>query len=150
MPDQETPYATFDIPDDSADMAVEEETPAYLPAPLFDHQAGDFVRDGSNRIVMADGLTTYKGWVEKCLQTQLGAALSYLDFGIDYEGALAQDEPGAAIAELERSITEGLLMHPMTERVRDFEFTWQNDALNVSFTVQGRGLPAFDIDMIVL
>lgn len=143
-------YPTFDIPDDSENTDAEAELLAYLPAPLFDYIAGDFVRDGSNRVVMADGVETYKGWVKKALQTQQGAALAYLDIGVDYEGAMNEGQPGAVMAELERSITEGLLMHPMTERVRDFEFTWQNDALSVSFTVQGRGLPAFDIDMIVL
>lgn len=142
-------YPTFNIPDDTGGRPVDD-TPAYLPAPLFDHQAGDFVRDGRNRIVMADGLETYKGWVEKSLQTQHGAALAYLDIGVDYEGAMSESEPSAVMAELERTITEGLLMHPMTERVRDFEFTWDNDTLTVSFTVQGRGLPAFDINMIVL
>lgn len=142
-------YPAFGIPDDSQ-TSYPEEVAAYLPSPLFDIEKGDFVRDGRNRIVMTDGLDTYKGWVHKMLQTQHGASLAYLDMGVDYEGSMMESEPSAVAVELERSITEALHMNPMTERVKDFEFTWENEVLNVKFTVQGKDLPAFDINMNVM
>ena len=138
-------FPAFDIP--TTDAPADQAAQTYLPAPLFDNETGDFVRDGRNRIVMVDGVQAYKNWVHKSLQTQHGACLAYLDIGVDYDGAMAEGDRGAVQAELEKSITEALLMHPMTERVRDFEYAWDNDTLFVSFTVKGKDLPAFDIQM---
>lgn len=141
-------FPTFEIPVSEEWMEQPEAT--YLPAPLFDFEKGDFVRDGRNRVVMVDGLQAYKNWVHKSLQTQHGACLAYLDIGVDYDGAMSEETPGAVQSELERSITEALLMHPMTERVRDFEFSWDNETLFVSFTVKGKDSPPFDIEMSVV
>ncbi len=141
-------FPTFEIP--NVVTADEQEDAVYKPTPLFDFEKGDFVRDGANRVIMADGLQAYRMWVLKALQTQQSACLSYLDIGVDYEGALAETTHSAVQAELERAITEALLMHPMTLRVRDFEFEWNANILSVQFTVQGRGLPAFDARMNVV
>lgn len=141
-------YPTFDIPIE--EEQTELSASSYLPAPLFDYEKGDFVRDGRNRIVMVDGIQAYKNWVHKSLQTQHGACLAYLDIGVDYDGAMAEGERGAVQAELERSVTEALLMHPMTERVRDFEYEWDDNTLFMSFTVKGKDLPAFDIEMSII
>lgn len=40
-------------------------------------------------------------------------------------------------SEIERTITEALLVHPATEYVRDFEFTHEGDETYCSFTVKG-------------
>lgn len=141
-------FPTFEIP--NVVTADEQEDAVYNPTPLFDFEKGDFVRDGANRVIMTDGYQAYRMWVFKALKTQQGACLSYLDIGVDYEGALAETTHSAVQAELERAITEALLMHPMTLRVRDFEFEWSANILSVQFTVQGRGLPAFDAQMNVV
>ena len=134
-------FPNFEIP--NVVTADEQEDAVYKPTPLFDFETGDFVRDGANRVIMADGLQAYRMWVLKALQTQQSACLSYLDIGVDYEGALAETTHSAVQAELERAITEALLM-------RDFEFEWSANILSVQFTVQGRGLPAFDAQMNVV
>lgn len=141
-------FPTFEIP--NVVTADEQEDAVYNPTPLFDFEKGDFVRDGANRVIMTDGYQAYRMWVFKALKTQQGACLSYLDIGVDYERALAESNHSAVQAELERAITEALLMHPMTLRVRDFEFEWNANILSVQFTVQGRGLPAFDARMNVV
>lgn len=141
-------FPTFEIP--NVVTVDEQQDAVYKPTPLFDFEKGDFVRDGAHRVLMADGLQAYKMWVYKTLKTQQGACLAYLGVGVDYEGALAAPNHSAVQAELERAITEALIMHPMTFRVRDFEFEWTANILSVQFTVQGRGLPAFDAQMNVV
>lgn len=46
-------YPVFDIP--TIWQSDSQSTQAFMPGPLFDFDLGDFVRDGSNRIVMVDG-----------------------------------------------------------------------------------------------
>ena len=136
-------YPGVDIPTVTPWEGTEEE--GYKPAPMFDYEKGDFVCDGNNRVIMEDGLKAYQSWVYKVLNTQLGGCVAYMDIGVDFEEALAESTPSAAEAALERTLTEALLDHPMTQRVRDFEFKWSGDQLLVQFAVQGKDLPAFNV-----
>ena len=142
-------YPVFDIPGSEEEIAQAAEQD-FKPAPLFDFEKGDFVRDGANRVVMVDGREAYKNWVRKTICTQIGSKLSYPGFGIDYEGAMQLDSHEAVVSELERTITEALTANPCTERVYDFEFEWDADIVNVSFTVQPKNWAAFDIEQKVV
>jgi len=137
MPDL---FPAFDIPDEEPDDF--EEAFVYKPAPLFDFTTGDFVRDGANRVVMVEGREAYKNWVEKMLFTPYGTCKAYPALGVDSEGAMAEIDRAGVEATFERVITEALIIHPMTERVREFEFTWDVDALHMRFEVQGRDMPS--------
>lgn len=136
-------YPVFDIP--TVDEADTNEEAVYKPTPLFDYERGDFVRNGANRIIMVDGREAYRMWVLKTLKTQLGACAAYPGLGLDYEGASAETERSAVEATFERAITEALLRHPMTQRVRDFLFALGTDSMTVSFTVQGKDLPVLPV-----
>ncbi len=148
MANEKSLYPVFDIP--TAQSENEDTGKVFKPCPLFDFDTGDFVLDGSGRVVMVDGNDAYILWVLKALGTQEGASLSYMDFGIDSEGALAEISRDAAESAFERTITETLMCHPCTERVYDFVFEWEPDNLHIEFTVKPRSWAAFDINMNVV
>ena len=53
MAESQKLYPVFEIPAMQASDDTEEQV--FLPAPLFDFDTGDFVRDGANRVVMVNG-----------------------------------------------------------------------------------------------
>lgn len=72
MAESQKLYPVFEIPAMQASDDTEEQV--FLPAPLFDFDTGDFVRDGANRVVMVNGRDAFMLWVLKTLQTQPGLA----------------------------------------------------------------------------
>ena len=136
-------YPVFDIPGGGPGNAVVGIGNGRAPA--FDFETGDFVRDGANRIVMTDGYAAYRAWVLKMLLTACGACIAYPTLGLSHESAAAERKHSAVKATYERVITECLLRHPMTERVRDFAFALEGDRLDVRFTVQRRGGEVFEV-----
>ena len=142
-------YPVFNVP--VADVIESQDAEQeFKPAPLFDYEKGDFVRDGANRVVMVDGREAFKNWVLKTISTQRGSCLAYPDIGIDYEGALLAPTHEAVQSALERTISEALLSDPHTDRVYDFEFKWQADSITVSFTVQPKSWAAFNIEQTIV
>ena len=135
-------YPVFAVPTANKSTVTER---TYKPCPMFDFSTGDFVRDGANRIVYADGKEAYVIWVEKVIRTQKNACLSYPEIGIEGEEALSESSRAAVQTVLERTITEALLVHPATERVYDFLYKWHSDVLEISFSVKPRSWAAFDV-----
>ena len=138
-------YPTFEIP--SLDTEDENQQPTFKPSPLFDYDSGDFVRDGANRIVYVSGREAYILWCIKTLQTQAGGCLAYMDVGIDAEEVMQQPDRASAQSVLERTVTEALMANPCTERVYDFEFEWEADAVHVTFWIKAASYAAFKMDM---
>lgn len=135
-------FPVFEIPNAST---LPDETEFILkPAPLFDFERGDFVRDGAGRVLFADGRDAYAVWVDKMLHTQLGGCLCYTQHGVDGDGAMREAGREASEAAWERTISEALLAHPATYRVYGFKFDWRADSVDISFTVQPHTWPAFD------
>lgn len=128
-------YPTFEPP-----TIVEQEQPQLAPeypkSYLFDFEKGDFVLDGAGRIVIADG---YTAWVQWCVKTVLTERFAYLayswNYGVEIDEALKQPTHAAVETEVERTITEALIIDPRTEMVKDFSFRWYADELYVTFTV---------------
>ncbi len=145
-------YPVFEIPsmedkEDTEGVYAEE---YFWPGPLFDFTTGDFTRNGANQVVMVEGYDEYMLWVMKCIRTQIGSCAAYPDFGIDLNGAIAEVSHEAVSSALEKTITEGLLANPRTDRVRDFKLTFNGDELTVYFIVEPKGLPAFDMTMTIV
>jgi len=127
-------YPAFDVPE-IVEQQQTEPAPKYGKSWLFDFEKGDFVLDGAGRVVEADGHTAWVQWCMKTVLTQRFAHLIYsFDYGTEIEEALKQPSRKAVEAELERVITEALLVDPRTEMVRDFTFEWEGDLVKVSFT----------------
>ena len=140
-------YPVFDVPGASRDALDKTQ---YKPAPMFDFEAGDFIRDGANRVMMCDGREGYRQWCYKVLKTPKMRCLAYSDVGIEEESAMAQPTRQAVESAFERTITEALLKNPVTQRVKDFSFAWTGDMLSISFQVQAKNLAAFTIDLDVM
>jgi len=128
-------YPAFEPP-----TIVEQERPQLAPeypkSYLFDFEKGDFVLDGAGRIIIADGYTAWTQWCVKTILTERVAYLAYSrNYGTEIDEALEQPTRAAVETEVERTITEALLIDPRTYAVRDFSFEWRGNELYVSFTV---------------
>lgn len=134
MPDL---FPTFEAPPVVEQTAELQPEPSYGRSWLWDFEAGDFVLDGRGRPVEADGYTAWAQWCVKALLTQRFAHVIYSPaYGAELEEALSQPSRKAIEAELERTITEALLVDPRTQAVRDFAFAWAGDKVTVACTVE--------------
>ena len=148
MAESQKLYPVFEIPAMQASDDTEEQV--FLPAPLFDFDTGDFVRDGENRVVMVNGRDAFMLWVLKTLQTQAGACQSYYGCGIDVEACLMEPTRDAVQSALERTISEALLSNPHVDRVYNFEYLWKGNELTTSFIIKPKSWEAFDVGMTVV
>lgn len=110
----------------------------YRKSVAFDLEKGDFILDGSNRMLVCDGIEAFKMWCYKMAITQRYNCLAYDDeIGTELEEATSGQEQEVIELELERAITEALLVNPRTESVKDFSFVWNGDEVFCSFQVKG-------------
>ncbi len=127
-------YPVFDMPE-IAEQRQTRPKPEYPESYLFDFEKGEFVADGAGRIVVADGHTAWKQWCVKAVLTERFAHLIYSgDYATEIEQALRNSNRAVVEADIERTITEALLVDPRTKMVRDFSFEWSGDQLWVAFT----------------
>lgn len=130
-------FPVFDVPE-AVDNGIEKKK--YNPSVYFDYELGDFLRDGAHRMVESDGKTAYIQWCRKIVETERFTCLAYgTDVGTEMYDALNKGDYKAVESSVERTITEALMINPKTEYVREFEFSWVNADLRVSFVVKGRG-----------
>lgn len=122
----------------------------YKPSPLWDLEKGDFVRDASNKVIMADGLEAYRTWCVKAVSTERYSCASYEeDIGSEMDDALKEEDENAVELAIERTITETLKVNPRTETVEDFTFTWQQDTVKVEFWVHGVEWEQFPLAIVI-
>ena len=118
---------------------------------MFDHDKGEFVTDGANRVVVCNGYDAWKSWCLKTIQTERDSCLAYsTNIGIELENALKSGTTEAVKLVLERTITEALLIHPSTQSVGEFELSIVGDSLSASFLVKGKNVPAFTASLDVV
>lgn len=110
----------------------------YKRSAKWDPVAGDFVRDGANRMVECDGREAFAVWCFKIAQTERYRCLAYPDsIGTEMERALDNDDEKTVESMVQRTITEALMVNPRTEDVFDFEFSWNGDSMHCKFRVKG-------------
>ena len=128
------------------EIITEEETTTdspigYRNGIAFDHQIGDFMRDGSNKILDSTGIESWKSWCINCLQTERYKHLAYSsDFGIELDKAMAATSREEAESILTREITEAILADPYERAayIETLNFNWSApDAIEVQLTIQG-------------
>lgn len=130
-------FPTFDLPEDSTEE--EEQDELYPQSVKWDWEKGDFVRDGSGKLVVSDGHEAYIDWVLKVAETERLSCLAYdSDIGTEFEDIFSYDDNDRVESELEKTITEALMVDPRTDYVRDFSFSRNGDQLYVSFSVKGK------------
>ena len=100
----------------------------------FDFETGEFIRntDGSIKI-----LNTFEAYVQWCQKTMLTSRYKYSSysskFGKDIIGSTLDKK--AIELELKRITQEALLVHPMTESVDTFAFTWESSDVYYTYKV---------------
>lgn len=110
----------------------------YRRSAKWDPVKGDFVRDGTNRVVECDGKEAYSIWCFKIAQTERYRCLAYPNsIGVEMERALDNDDVETVESMVQRTITEALMVNPRTEDVWDFEFSWKGDNMHCRFKVKG-------------
>ena len=113
---------------------------------LFDFDTGEFVTDGRNAVVMADGWTAWTQWCMKQCQMQRFSLLAYnTDVGVEYDLVNSQNTNAEKTSMLQQSISDALLIDKRTLSVSDFVATWDSDSVYVSLTitpVQGQNFKA--------
>ena len=134
MADREL-FPVFDVPEVITPTQPDQEH--YRPSVYFDFTTGDFLRDGANRMIEADGREAYMQWCMKIIATERD--------GVDMVYAMSRDTREAVQSAVERTVTEALMVNPKTESVSDFVFTWEGSSLYGTFAVK-----ALDLDEIRL
>lgn len=130
-------FPVFDVPD-MEDADSDEYDTEYKRSMKWDVEKGDFVLDGSHRMVECDGREAYMIWCLKVAQTERYACLAYPDeIGVEMEDALDDEDEATVESMVQRTITDALTVNPRTEYVGDFVFDWDGDELHCSFEVKG-------------
>lgn len=133
----DTLFPVFDVPE--LETPSQSESRKYKPSVYFDFDIGDFRRDGAYRMTAASGKEAYIQWCRKVVETERDAFLAYsTDIGIEGEAAFAESDRAAVESALEKTITEALMVNTHTEYVRGFEYNWNEDYLELTFTVKGK------------
>lgn len=132
-------YPVFEVPT----VAEEEQGEEYRfpPSSFFDFETGDFVADATGRMRESDGVDAWKQWCLKAVYTQRSAFAAFTDgYGVEGDEAFQENNRLAQQSAIERTISEALTADPYNRTlfVRDFRFSWQDDGVNVTFTVMGQ------------
>ena len=140
MPDNLFPVG-YEEQELAEDDLVEEKAIGYLNGPAFDDEVGDFMRDGSNRILDSDGIASWKSWCINCIQTERYKHLAYdSDFGIETEAAMRAETREEAESILTRQITEAIMADPYgrAEYLEQLDFSWTApDAVEITAVIHG-------------
>lgn len=129
-------FPVFEVPELTEEN--EEYDTQYKRSVKWDVEAGDFVRDGANRVVECSGKEAFMIWCYKAAQTERYACLAYPpEIGVELESAMDDDDEMTVESMVERTVTDALLVNPRTEAVQDFEFSWDGDEMHCRFQVKG-------------
>ena len=99
----------------------------YRNGVAFDHETGDFKRDGKNRMLDSDGIESWKSWVINCMQTERYKFLAYsTDFGIELDKVFAAESREEAESILTRQITEAIMAddYERCAFIESIEYEW--------------------------
>lgn len=120
--------------------AVTPQVQKYRPGPLWDFAVGDFVLSGTGQPQYGTGRDEWITWCIKTIMTERFAYLAYSNrIGVESEAAFRQADQRAVETAFERTVSEALLADPMgrTIEVRNFEFDWNGDSLDITCMVYG-------------
>ena len=130
----------FPVVDDLPEFIEEssEYDEEYRRSIKWDIELGDFVRNGANQMVEADGREAWATWCFKTTLTDRFANEAYTDsIGQELEAALKETDREIAESMIKRTLTDALMVNPRTDQVTDFTFTWDADEMHCTFWVYG-------------
>ena len=128
-------FPVFDLPQIPETDAVDE---IYRQSVYFDYELGDFRRDGSGRLVVADGREAWIQWCIKMVGTERLTCLAYNeDIGTEFEAMGDLSDVDSNWMKIQKTITDALMMHRATEWVSGFEFENDGEDVVCSFEIKG-------------
>lgn len=122
-----------DIEDDWTELepidSVTEEV-AFGRSWQFDFDTGDFVMTPTGKVAAADETTAWVVWCQKAIRTPRYRHLIYSrDHGEEFDDLIGKGYSRAIQeSEIQRIVTETLMVDPRTANVGDFTFEWRDDA----------------------
>ncbi|WP_096201886.1 DUF2634 domain-containing protein [Bacillus sp. FJAT-45350] len=133
-------YPAFELPDE-LNEALESQEAIYdisLQVPRRDFETGEFVTDPTGRIVTVSDLQAYAQWAYACVRTEKGKYLAYDEnFGVEIEDLMRSElDNDIKKSEIERRVTEALMIDSRTTSVGSFEFEVMGDQVLVKFIVE--------------
>lgn len=145
------PEEDYEEEDELVAEDLEEEVTGYHPGYYYDFETGDYKKNGSNDVVLAAGVDSWKQWCIKCLNTQKGSCAAYYELGVDYESILQHEERDYVESKLVNAISEALMNDPYkrTVGVDNVEFIWGVDSLSANVTVRGIENVTIDITTVI-
>jgi len=96
----------------------------------FDFEVGDFVMTPTRKVAVADETTAWVMWCEKAIRTPRYRHLIYSrDHGQEFDDLIGKGySRSLQESEIQRIVTETLIVDPRTAGVEDFNFLWKEDA----------------------
>lgn len=96
----------------------------------FDFKSGDFVMTPTRKVAAADEKAAWVMWCQKAIRTPRYRHLIYSrDHGEEFDDLIGRGYSRAFIeSEIQRIVTETLMVDPRTADVDDFSFNWGGDA----------------------
>lgn len=118
------------------DTSSENEELPMLKEYAYDYENNELLLDGNGCTYLVEGNAALRIWIFKALTTARFRHTAYsAAFGEEYEDQLighTMDSDVAAL-EMERYITEALMVNPYIKRLENFEFTNSTWGLTVTF-----------------
>ncbi len=120
----------------------------YKPSMMWDIEAGDFIRDGANKIVEEDGRKAYMAWCVKMSCTERFECLAYRGsigdmLGAEMETATYDDDHATVESMMARTIRETLMVNPRTISVDNFAFSWDGDTVTGQCRIKAYNMDPF-------
>lgn len=133
----------------AAEDLIAERPSGYKNGLAFDHQRGDFLRDGMHKLLDSDGIESWKSWCINCVQTERYKHLAYsTDFGIEIDKAMKATSREEAESILTRQITEAIMADPYkrTKYIEEIKYNWTApDTVAVAVSIHGVDDATIDI-----
>ncbi len=101
----------------------------------FDFEKGEFILKANGDIALVDDLKAYEQWCVKALKTKRYSKNAYTElYGQELNTILGLGlNRNAMELEIERMVSETIMVHPRTKTVNNFTFNWQNNDSEVIF-----------------
>lgn len=113
---------------------------AFKGSYAFDFETGDFIKGSNGKVAKVGVKESYIQWCNKCLNTSRFKHLSYSDdYGQEYYTLIGSGLSKEAIElEVERMTEEALFVHPYTDSIYDFDFSWNENKEELYFSFEVR------------
>ncbi|BFH66260.1 hypothetical protein J27TS7_11060 [Paenibacillus dendritiformis] len=104
----------------------------------FDFEKGDFVMTPTRKVAAANETEAWIMWCEKAIRTPRYRHLIYSrEHGEEFDSLIGKGYSRAVIeSEIQRIVTETLMVDPRTASVDGFTFSWSGDGCHFSCRIQ--------------